>query len=846
MQPSAIRARREALENLWRQGLSGKALLERHTLIIDEHLAEAFSASPAHAGTMALVAVGGYGRIELFPFSDIDLLLLYEPGDEKILNSVAEAILYPLWDAGLDVGHSVRTADACLSDAENDFFLQVSLLDSRLIAGSDKLFSTLLDNYHQAFIKGRRNEFLQQIVTHRITRHRLFGLHSYLLEPNVKVCRGGLRDIQSMQWTARVLFGMKSLSDLQEAGILTDIEHSEVSAAWDNLIRIRNRLHYISGRKNDQLFFEHQEQTAEALGYATSNGVLGVEKFMGEVHAGLKTIAQTADIFFEHAEDSVSMVTRTADTIDLHPGISLQNGSIHLTDKSLLAGNHDYFMLIFLFAARNNVPVHYWTRKAIRANHHLLSEKDRCSSTIARSLLEILTSQPDPLNTLISMLETGVMTSYIPELQEVASLSQHDVYHTLTVDRHLLQTVSELHRLAAEEPLFQRIKAKHVLFIAGLLHDIGKGSGADHSEKGAELAAAIGTRLHLPQDELDLLIFLIKNHLFLAKMSQRRDLEDESFIPHCARLLETTERLTTLYILTIADAKATGPSAWSNWKSALLLELYLRVSNHLVQDTQGMPDPSQGAAWMRTQVAKLFSAPREKLIEALPENYLLVFTPEEIARHISLKDQLTNAAAVHAEEQPASWTVTVISTDATGLLARICGALALHNLSINQANIFTWPDGTVVDVFEVRSTMGNSFSEQNWDLLEQDLNSAISGRMGLPHRLAEKYRDMKYFRKKGTGIRASAKVVIDNSISAHATVIEIYAQDHPKLLYDITRTLADFEITITHAKISTAVDQIVDVFYACDSYKRKLTEPELQQELHAALLYVAEKRNTLE
>ncbi len=836
-----LRAKRDALEELWRQGLSGHALLAKHTSLMDATLEEYFRASGAAPENMCLVALGGYGRRELFPYSDIDLMLLYRPEAEKQLGEIAEAIFYPLWDAGLEVGHGVRTLTACLEEAGKDFFLLVSLLDARLLIGSEDLFSSLMNDFHKKFVAGQRKTFLQDMLFHRQKRHEKFGNHSYLLEPHIKESRGGFRDIQAMLWSAQVLFNLKKPEDLERAGLISSEELRLFEEACDTLIRTRNRLHYISGRKNDQLFFEHQEEMAEAFGYRNEKGMLGVERFMRDIHAQLQTIALTSDLFFEHAREVLGLVETGKQPQDkeLEKGIALRQGRIHLTDMALAAKRPYLLMRVFANVAQTGNPLHHRTKKLISGNLHLIHDKARYSKRMNKAFLETIQG-PHCLTALTDMLESGLLSAYIPEFIHLKSLAQHDVYHIYTVDRHLLQTVEEVNLLRTQEhALYITLPSPYILFLAALLHDIGKGYGKNHSEYGAQLAADIGKRIGMPAADINCLTFLIREHLFLAEIAQRRDLEDEGLIIRCAKQLNDPDRLTMLYLLTIADAKATGPSAWSDWKAALLLELYLKVANTLGRDDLSLPDPREEISWMRSQIAALLGDNQEFPLKILPDDYLLGNSPDDVVNHIRLHDTLKEQEVILIPTQEEGhWSILIMAKDRPGILSKICGVLALHNLKVLAAQIYTWLDGTIVDILHVASTLDNLFDDQNWQSLEGDLGKAIHFRLGLTHRLHEKLTAM------GTSIaqmsqRPPAKVVIDTNASDNFTIIEVYAANRAGLLYDITRTLSDFGINTFRAKIGTKADQIVDVFYVLDDEGHKIEDPEFQNEIKNGLLHAA-------
>ncbi len=841
MKSKALYSGREALQALWDQGLRGRELLVEHTGIVDAFISESFSACPEIIEKIALIALGGYGRKELFPFSDIDVMLLYEPEIEAEIPVVVESVLYPLWDAGLEVGHGVRTIEACLADAGEDFFFQVALLDARLICGDESLFNRLNYEFNQDFLIGKKKAFVETIIAHRHERHRRFGDHAYLLEPNIKESRGGLRDIQSVLWTSRVLFGLEDTTSMKTAELITNEEKTALDEAWEFLLRVRNKLHYVSGRKNDRLFFEYQEGISSSFGFRDKNDMLGVEHFMREVHGHLQTVAMTSDLVFEHLQEVMGLVSCSQESRILEPGIEVINCRINLSDSSLLEKHPYLLMRLFVHSARTGLPIHYKTRRLISANLYLVNEDLRSSKQMTSAFLESLQEAQRPLEVLETMLDTGLLLAYIPEFSEIKSLAQHDIYHIHTVDRHSLHTIAELYDLKEEERrVFHALKSPHILYLAALFHDIGKGRGGNHDEHGARIVQDIGKRMGLTSNEINSLSFLVRNHLFLVHTAMRRDLEDEALILRCAGKIKDPELLNMLYLLSISDSRATGPNVWNEWKAALMQELYLKII-HLLEATElHDPDKLQAIEWMRQQIASRLGDKGKESLVLMPEDYILNFTPETIERHFRLKEQLsTRPSLVLTEEKGAYWSILVMANDRTGLLARIFGVLALHSLNVLAAQIFTLKDGTAVDVFDVKSSVNRDYDEQDWEALKRNLNLALDDRLGLTHRLAGKYGPIRSgdWQKH---LKHQAEVVLDNEASDSFTVLEVYAEDRIALLYDVTRTLSDFGLNISTAKIGTKVDQVVDVFYVQDKMGRKINEPDLQEEIRNALLYAAE------
>lgn len=851
-----LRAKREALEDAWKKGLSGQSLLRGYSKLADEYIQECFLGAEV-AGVeelVSLVALGGYGRQELFPFSDIDLMVLFrqEVKDEDVAK-IADAVFYPLWDAGFEVGHGVRTVEEALVLADDDFYFRVAMLDARLLCGSQLLYFKLLSEYREKFVEGQRRDFVETMKQLCHERREKYGSHSYLLEPHIKESKGGLRDIQSMLWTAKVMYGLEGMQGLVNAGILTEEEHDIFVNSWDMLVKVRNRLHYVSGRKNDQLYFEQQEEIAEALAYKERDGFLGVEVLMQEMYRHLQNIAVVTDLFFAHVDDVLGLGVEQGKSPDkiVEPGIELRGNHVHLVAAPADLQKKPHLLLrLYLASARHGVPVHHRSSKMVSANLALVTDKVRESARAAQPFLEIVEKGDEVAVVLGNMLESGLLTAYIPEFERIYTLAQHDLYHIYTVDRHSLQAVDELRRVIAEQPeVYSVVASKRVLALAALLHDIGKGSGRDHSEVGAELAYAVGERMGLSEDECEDLSFAVRYHLFMPENGLRRDLHDVAFVKSCAELIGTASRLALLYLLAIADSRATGPSAWSEWKAQLLQEMYFTVRPYLELSRfdkahAGFVESQveQGVIWLRQQVGELLAAESDLRlsVDDLTDDYLLSFAPETVAEHIlTHRDNhrlLRQKSLVFATEKKQQWSLLVMSFDQPGLLAKICGVLALNNLTVLNAQIFTWSDGTVVDVLDVMPNDGVGFEERDWQALNGELDRAIAHRLGLSHRLYKKFA-VQHGRKKELISRKEPRVTIDNDTSATYTIIEVYGREREGQLYRITQALADFGINIYKAFIATEVQWSIDVFYVLDRAGVKIEESEFKGEITEGLLH---------
>lgn len=843
---TSLRSHQNVLEELWRQGLSGHKLLAQYTELVDvfivEHFQKALSAiNPP--GEIAVIALGGYGREELYPYSDIDLLILHDKKGKKKIQEVAEAILYPLWDEGMEVGHSVRTIKDCLSFAREDFIFQVALLDARFLGGAASLFQELEERYRAKILEGKRSVFVNKMEEMRSERHQKFGSHAYLLEPHIKEGKGGMRDIQAMLWVAKGMFGLPDLDAIEGSVMISKDDRIAFEASWNMLVKIRNRLHYLRRRKDDQLVFEYQEEMAGAFGYRDEEGMLAVEHFMRDVYGHLQTISIVTDLFFEHVNEVLGL-SASGNEKQLERSIVLRGGSIRIAESGL--DERPYLLMrLFLQSGRTGYPLHHLARRVVSDNLHLVDERFRSSKRVSRVFFEILDESKNIFQVLESMLISGLLPSYIPEFSTIESLAQHDLYHIYTVDRHLLQTVAELHKLRHEmDDIYATLTEPHLLFLAALLHDVGKGKQTDHSERGAAMIEVIGKRLQLSQEQCETVSFLVKYHLFMPENALRRDLSDQDFIQQTAELIGTVDRLSMLYLLSIADSKATGPSAWSSWKSSLLSEMYLQVKACIEvqchEEGEQVNSEEQGASWLRDQLHTELAEQGlgEWNTAILPDDYLLGFTPERIRQHIQIHAEqyprLRQQVLLYPSKKERSWPLLVMTRDRTGLLAKLCGVLALHNLSVLAAQIFTWADGTVVDVLEVSSAIGYAFDDHDWKAVEQDFNRAINYRLDVGNKLHNKQMPIGMGSSRKVQ-QLERKVVVDNDSSQNYTIIEVYGSDTLNALYLLTQTLSDFSLHIHRAQVATEVEQLIDIFYVTTAAGDKLNDP----------LFIERVRNTL-
>ncbi len=857
-----FKSQREDLLNSCRALSQGREAVRELSMLTDVFLVSIFSQAErkwkhGHNGTLrsvSLVPIGGYGRGELALHSDIDLMILCRPESEAVVEFISEHIFYPLWDAGLEIGHGVRTIEECVSLAEDDFYAQTSFLDARCLAGNRELFRDLLAEFYQRLIEGRRKGFLERLLSENDRRYHKYGEAAFLLEPNVKEGRGGLRDYHSILWTAKALFSLHTLEDLETAAMLSARERSLLEDSLDFLWRVRNRLHSLSNRKNDQLFFDYQEDLARTFGFAVRDEFLEVEEFMKAFYSHVSTVEHLSSQFFERILHALKVkpeagAAQLSDHV-LEKGISIYKGELRVERPEVFRNKPCLLMRVFEYAAKHGVQLHPQTCQIVMDNLDLIDDAFRASHRVRKSLLNLLTLNQAAFALLETMAKTGVLTRYLPEFERIRCQVQHDAYHIHTVDRHSLLALQELSIMKTQGKYpFAEIEEPEYLFLAALLHDIGKGVGHNHAERGAELIVTIGNRMDLPERAVQDMAFVVRHHLLLSEVAMRRDLDDEKVITQCAQTIQELRMLNMLYLLTIADSRATGPRAWSDWKASLIDELFLKVKHILEKGELATADATARMGQVLDEVKNSLEA--ESLDPAfldrvanMPGNYLLTVPAQRIVKHIQLAEELSEKKFTFLVEPKYSfWELTLLAKDSPGLFSRISGVLTLNDLDIMGAQVFTWRDGTAVELFQLRSLIEEELDEMKWESVRGDLERVLTGRLALEYRLAERSVALPLRTKRRRG---PSKVVIDNEGSDFYTVIEVYTNDRPGLLYTLAKTLFDAGLDVRSAKISTKVDQIVDVFYVQDFYRQKAQDLEQCDELKKALLFKAEEPKTQE
>jgi [protein-PII] uridylyltransferase len=847
---------RQKLQERHERGETGLSVAAWHASFIDVFIISVFNSLEVRSQLSrgkdepegVVLGLGGYGRKELAPFSDIDLLFLFPQKMDASSEEIIRKILYPFWDVGYEVGYTVQSPEQCLTMAETDFSFLTALLDLRRVTGNPSLFQSLKAEIGRR-LKGESGaRWREWLVAEGEKRHRRYGDSAFFLEPHLKEGMGGLRDIHLLLWLGKALYDAPDFFSLEKVGLLTWDDRRSLSAAQNFLLRLRHQLHYTTGRKNDRLSFEYQAVLADWLGTAPQEGILPVESFMREVYRHLQDVHGIHQNFFERLAElrHPGGKERTA----LEPGVFIEAGRIYLESARVLIDNPPMLMKLFWYALKEQVPLSQETIRLIKQCLFLVDGAFQCSPEVSRLFLEIIGDPKITRSLLESLLQTGLLTRYLPELESIRCRTQFDTYHVYTVDVHLLLTLMELKKIGQgaylkEEPLLYGLWGEvpdfPSLFLGALLHDIGKGVGRGHARQGARLIPRIAERMHLTPEAAATVGFLVEQHLLLSEAAQLRDLNDEELIIRLAQVVQDAGRLKMLYLLTYADALATSFRAWNNWKSLLVRELFFKLLRILEQGEMGSGPVRETLAANQEEILRLAAKamPRQEaqsLLADMPAAYLISVLPEKAARHLRLLRELDGQPLVWSlEKNDEIVELFICCHDRPGLFSRLTGVLSLNGINILGAQIFTRPDKIALDIFQVQPPLDPLFADETWEKVHQQFLKAIQGKLSLDYRLAQK----KPSPLLATGLppAVESRVVADNQGSDFYTILEVYTQDRLGILYTITKALFEAEINIHFAKISTKVDQVVDVFYLTDVEGQKIWDEEQIEEVKQAILF---------
>ena len=712
---------------------------------------------------MALVAVGGYGRRQLCPGSDLDVVLLHSSSGHKVA-PVAERIWYPVWDAGVGLDHSVRTVKEALAIAGTDLKVALGLLDARLVAGDKDLFDDLAERSRRQWLKGA-SRYLALLEESVAARHRQFGEVAFLLEPELKEGHGGLRDVQAVA----------------AAALATPVVvpgGAALAAAHDTLLSVRVELHRRAGKTLDRLLLQEQDGVAAALGFADADAL------MAAVSAAARTIGWASDDAWRRVSSARAGPRGRTAAADrpLGPGLVLRDGEVALAAGADPAGDPSLALRAAAAAAQAGTWLTRSTLDRLAADTPRMP--DPWPAAALSALVSLLGAGGDAIPVLEALDQRGLLVRILPEWEAVRCKPQRNAYHRFTVDRHLCESA------ANAAALTRRVARPDLLLVGTFLHDIGKGFPGDHTDAGVDVVGRIGPRLGYPPEDVAVLVDMVRHHLLLADVATRRDLDDPLTVAGVADAVGDRDLLDLLAALTEADSLATGPAAWGPWKAGLVSELVNRtagrLAGHHAPPPPSLPTPTQRALMAEGRI----------LVEARPGE------------------------------------ITVIAPDRPGLMSRVAGALSVHGLDVRAAAA-AGEDGMAVEVFEVEPSFA---SPPDWDRVTADIERAATGRLSLESRLAERSRAYAGARRVTAARPAEARVLFDDEASATATVVEVRAPDGVGVLYRITRALADCDLDVRTAKVSTLGHEVVDAFYVTDASGAKLDDDAHRREVERAVL----------
>ncbi len=838
--------------------------MERNSDLLDEYFRESFEKSLVgpemgiNRNPYAIIAQGGYGRQEQCVHSDVDLLFLFHEIIPAQAEELVREVVYPLWDIGLEIGYATRTIKECVSLASEDFEVLTSLLDVRFLCGASDLYSRLKEGIREKVVKKKSKKIVKRLIDANLGRHRRFGDASFLLEPNLKDGQGGLRDYHTILWISRVMFDLKHPRDLEYFGQLSHSEFESLMQATQFIFNVRNRLHSLTRRRNDQLHLEYQTVIAGQMGFVEQNGHPSVESFLGTLHEHSEFIKQLYKMFkMEIPQDKLRSLL--SPTKKIGNSFIIQNKMLNFSSSELLMDDPELLFGIFDKSARMKLPLNAEAKRLVRDFSSLVDDDVRKAAKPRKIFERVLTTTGKGVNVLSEMHMTGLLTSYIPEFIDTVNRIEYDSYHHYTVDRHSILTVRNLNLIGTKDDptsnnlcsdILKEIKSRKLLLLGAFFHDIGKGqrsfnsmekksgntrsndSDEGHAEMGADIASGVLKRMGYSKKDIETIVFLVREHNLLLDTAKKRDINEEETAIVCARKISSPDRLKMLYLLTVADLAATGPIAWSEWTSVLVRELFLKM---LTTIDKGGLGSDEAAEQEKLKKAEMIEQAKEaglgdlldNLIDSMPPRYLQIVPVEDILDHIGLYSTLGSSEfvwEVKKVEERNTRIITVCAKDRPGLFSQIAGVFALNNLEVLTAQVFTWKNDAALDIFEVTAPVDTIFEDEIWAKTRQSLLASLGGELDLSRALDEKMKSFSSRSSSGNVIMGGPpRINVDNVSSSYFTIIEIYANDFPGLLYGVTDSIFKSGFDVWIAKVTTGVDQAVDVFYVRDFEGQKLS-----------------------
>lgn len=787
---------------------------------------------------VTILGVGGYGRGEMAPYSDVDLLFLTPSAEDPPVKALIEGMLYILWDLKLKVGHSSRSIPECFRQAREDITIRTALLEERYVTGDKGQATTLHRRLRTELFSRTAAEFVEAKLVERAERHKRQG-QRYMLEPNVKEGKGGLRDLQTLYWIAKYVTGAEEVSDLVGLGLIRPEEYAAFDRAEQFLWAVRCHLHYITGRATDQLTFDLQMEVAPRMGYLDGGGRRAVEYFMQDYFRHATKVGELTRIFLTALE--ARHVKTTPVTVGLfrrpkrlREGFVLRHNRIAIADEAAFLSDKLNLLRIFEEGLRTGYLIHPDAMRLVTANLDLIDEDMRQDREANHIFLDLLLKHGNPERSLRRMNELGVVAAFIPEFEPIVAMMQFNVYHHYTVDEHTIQCISTLAmiergEMARELPLGTHIMAegavnRRVLYVALMLHDIGKGRPEDHSILGAQIARRVAPRLGLNSEESEQVEWLVRNHLVMSDAAQKRDLSDPRTVRDFARTVRSRRRLDLLYLLTCCDIIGVGPGTWNNWKAMLLDRLYRETATVLDMGLEAAHRPNREAEAKRALRAALADWDRKDLRAETGRHYPpywqgLPLDTQVVFAHLlrGIRDDEIRIDLTPDADRDAT-RVSFALADHPGIFARLAGALALVGANVVDARTFTSKDGYATAAFWVQDSEGAPYDPGKLPRLRNMIERTLKGEVVA----REAFKDRDKVKKRERGFDFPTAITVDNEGSEIYTIVEVDTRDRPGLLYDLARTFASNNIYIASAQIATYGAQVVDTFYVKDMFGLKL------------------------
>ncbi|WP_086739612.1 [protein-PII] uridylyltransferase [Erythrobacter colymbi] len=836
-------------------------LMDQLLRVIHDHVTTHLYPVPnaTQAERLAILAVGGYGRAEMAPHSDVDVAFITPGKRAPWCEQVIETMLYLLWDLGLKVGHSSRTVSDTIRMAKEDLTIRTALLESRLVWGEQALYEELRARFWNEVAKGSERQFLTQKLAERDARHKRMGDSRYVVEPNIKEGKGGLRDLQTLYWIGKYVHRVDSAAQLVDVGLLTPSEYRSFRRAEGFLLAARCHMHLITDRAEDRLTFDLQRQVAERMLFADRPGKSAVERFMQYYFLQVKRVGSLTGVFLSHLDEEMAKKRpRTGffagwtQRPRQFKGYTVEAGRLRAPGDDWFKADPVRLIEVFQLAEAEGLDIHPETMRQVGRDSKLIDGKLRRDKRANALFLELLSGRKDPETALRWMNEAGVFGRFVPDFGRVNAQMQFDMYHHYTVDEHTIRAIgllSQIERglLTADHPRasreFPKLASRRALYVAVLLHDIAKGRGGDHSVLGADVAHRLCPRFGLDEKETDLVAWLVLHHLLMSRTAQKRDLTDPKTIEDFVSEVQSLERLRNLAILTAVDIRAVGPGTWNSWKGQLLGELYDAAQERLRLGHKGTGRKQRVTA-KKDAVQRLLGE-QDHLVDsigALLGDAYWIAEPEDIIASnllqydaaIASKDHLSIRCEV--DETRGATRVSVIAADHPGLFYRMAGGIHLAGANIIDARIHTAKSGYAVDNFLVQDHNAQPFREKGqMARIEKGIRDALLAQVELVPKLAA--RPLAHSRAKAFDV--APRVGFDNDASNHFTVIEVTARDRPALLNRLAHALYKANLIVHSAHITAYGEAAADTFYVTDLTAAKIKAPERLAEIEAALLSAA-------